>query len=42
MKNINELKCLSWYSTDMFLIWIDLRETYEEIKDKIIKILSKK
>ncbi len=42
MKNINKSKCLAWYSTDMFLIWIELREAYEKVKAKVIKILSKK
>jgi len=42
MKKINVPKDISWYSTDMLWIWMQVRNIYEKVKDKIKSLISKK
>ena len=42
MKNkITFPKDIAWYTTDMFWVWIQVRNLYENIKNKIKSLISK-
>jgi len=38
---INLPKDVSWYSTDMFWVWVQVRALYEKTKNKIKNLISK-
>jgi len=42
MKKINKINDISWYSTDLLWVWIQVREIYEKLKNDIKKIIFNK
>ena len=42
MNKINKTKDIPWYSWDILWLWFQIRNIYEEMKDKIKNLTPKK